>query len=147
MQATAPVSASFLQVDQFQLRSVVRELLALGQLQVGSRFTRGKSVRKGHRAPAEAAGTVTAVHAQTMKMKFRAGAVAAMQLSRPAQYGAGSEPSEADERRILLRMNDEGSRPGEMAFSLTHEQVVGQYRNDHARRREQLRARRSCRAS
>jgi hypothetical protein len=31
-------------------------------------------------------------------------------------------------------MNGEGSRPAEMAFGLTHEQVTGEYRNDQTGR-------------
>jgi hypothetical protein len=33
-----------------------------------------------------------------------------------------------------LRMNGECSRTAEMAFGLTYEQIIGQYRNDHALR-------------
>ena len=112
----------------------MHEPLALGQLEVGPGFFSGEPVRKTHRAPAEAADTVAAEHAQTLEMKCRGGAITATHLPRTTQYGAGGKLSQAYEIAVLLRMNDEGSRPAEMAFGLTHEQVIGQYRNDRTRR-------------
>jgi hypothetical protein len=123
-----------LSIDQRQLCSVVRELLALRQLQVGRGRSGREPVREAHRAPAGTADTVTAEHVQTLKMKCRSGAITALHLPRTTQYGAGSELSEACEITVRLRTNGEGSRPVEMAFRLTHEQVTGQYRNDHTRR-------------
>src|ERR1017187_8511548 len=134
-------------VDQLQLGSAGRELLALGQLQVGPGFFRGESVRKTHRSPAEAADAIAAEHAQTLKMKCRGGAITATQLPRTTQYGAGSELSEAYETRVRLRMNGERSRPAEMAFGLAHEQVIGQYRNDRSRPGKQPGTRKSDRPS
>jgi hypothetical protein len=114
--------------------SVMRELLSLRQLQVGTGFFHGKPVSKTHRASTEAAIAVAAKHGQALKMEGCGGAVTAVKFPQTTQFGGGREFSEAGERGVLLRMNGECSRTAEMAFCLTYEQITGQYRNDHALR-------------
>src|SRR6202171_3446131 len=82
------------QADELELRSVVPEVLALGQVQVRTGFFSGEPVCKAHRAAAEAAGAVAAPYAQALEMKFRGGAVAALHIPAPAQLGAGRGLSE-----------------------------------------------------
>src|SRR5689334_13480105 len=136
---------SLLYVDQLQLSAGLRELPARRQFQVRPGFVGSEPVGEAHRAAAEVAGAVAAEHAQSLEVKCRGRAIAALHLPDPSLGGAGSELADAGERRILLQMQSQ--RPGtvEMAFGLADEQIAAQNRDDLARRREQSGAgRRLC---
>src|SRR5437868_3108306 len=129
------------QVDERHFFSVVRELLAFRQCEVRRGFARGEPVRKTHRTAAEGAGAVAVPDTQALKMKHRAAAIAATQLSLAAELGARGELPDAGYIGRLLGMNGERSCAVEVAFCLAEKELTGEDGNHHPGRGKKPRSR------
>jgi hypothetical protein len=115
---------------QHQVFPVQPERCAGGQLQVGLGVLCVDSVGKTHGAPAGDAGSVPAKNAQALELDRHGGTVAAVQGTRAATLGTGSELARARNAGPGTRVDVDRSGAVEVTLGFAEEQLAGEYRNE-----------------